>query len=368
MAPSDEELLSRVGLGDSDAFEMLASRYRGQVEGRVFGMLRDHDAAKDIAQEVLLRVWTHSEQWRGTGSCKAWLMRIATNLALNHLGSVARRGEPASDEADDEPTCATGRSSDEPDVVLWELAKTVDGWGRIHIVERLAETERPEIKDWLLREGYRNSIMYEYLAYTCATAGNLLTALSGEHVDRDLLTSAGDIIQALISGGPAEDMDGYEEGATAVTASIGVSVVGEGLTSFDSSVRAEAEAVGIDAAEDTEEIINAGGITADATAVAAGINVSVSSEEGDEEDGEAGVWDGSTEAIAVAKGIDAGEGAVGNFIRNSGDIEISATVVAPVSMPAPPPHWSAGVSNGPWQTSCMKFSKTGSILKNPAAE
>ena len=104
----------------------------------------------------------------------------------------------------------------DPELELWDLGKGVHGWGRIHVVERLAKTDDPAIKDWLLREGYKNSVMYEYLAYTCATGGDLLSALNRGSVDADLLTSAGDIIKALLCGGPAEDIDSYEDGAAAV--------------------------------------------------------------------------------------------------------------------------------------------------------
>src|SRR5262249_22226983 len=102
---------------------------------------------------------------------------------------------------------ALANLSDDPDEALWTLARNVSGWGRIHTVERLARTENPAVKNWLLREGYRNSVMYEYLAATCARTGGLLLALSEDHVDRELLTGAGEIIQALIAGGPAEGID-----------------------------------------------------------------------------------------------------------------------------------------------------------------
>jgi hypothetical protein len=102
-----------------------------------------------------------------------------------------------------------------PDRTLWEIAKNVDGWGRIQAVERLAGTTDPEIKDWLLREGYKNAVMYEYLAYTCATAGDLHGALSAGQIDEALLLGAGDIIQTLImgQGGPAEGIDDFAHGA-----------------------------------------------------------------------------------------------------------------------------------------------------------
>jgi len=93
--------------------------------------------------------------------------------------------------------------------VLFELAKRVHGWGKIHLVERLDPASR-EIKDWLLRDGCRNTIMNEYLACVCARHGGLHEALSSHHIDTALFEGATDIIDALIDGGPAEDIDDYE--------------------------------------------------------------------------------------------------------------------------------------------------------------
>jgi hypothetical protein len=116
---------------------------------------------------------------------------------------------------------ALTNSSEDHDEALWALARNVTGWGRIHAVERLARTESPAIKNWLLREGFRNSILYEYLAATCARAGGLLAALSEDYVDRELLTAAGEIIQALIVGGPAEGIDDYEDARPVIESYLG---------------------------------------------------------------------------------------------------------------------------------------------------
>ena len=95
---------------------------------------------------------------------------------------------------------------------LWQLAKHVEGWGKIQLVDRLAKMDLPEdIRDWLVMKGYKNSIMYEYLALTCAINGNLNQKLSKESVDQDLFDSAGEIIVALMDEGPAEGMSGYDE-------------------------------------------------------------------------------------------------------------------------------------------------------------
>lgn len=104
----------------------------------------------------------------------------------------------------------------DPESYLWSLAKKVDGWGKIHLVERLASTTSKEIKDWLLRDGYSNYVMNEYLAYTCAVGGGLRDALVAQGVDDDLLHGAGEIIDALLVGGPAQDIHDYTDAADVI--------------------------------------------------------------------------------------------------------------------------------------------------------
>ncbi|MEL6638260.1 MAG: hypothetical protein AAFR05_16005 [Bacteroidota bacterium] len=94
---------------------------------------------------------------------------------------------------------------------LWQLARGVHGWGRIQLVDRLAEMDLPpSVRDWLVREGYRNSILYEYLALTCATAGQLREKLAAPTIDYDLFYAAGELIVALMDEGPAAGMSAYE--------------------------------------------------------------------------------------------------------------------------------------------------------------
>src|SRR5438045_3999176 len=90
---SDAELMARVQARDAAAFEALFERYRERVVRHLGRTVRDEAAAGDLSQEVFLRVWTRAEQWDGRGSFRAWLLRIATNLALNHLRSIRRRRE-----------------------------------------------------------------------------------------------------------------------------------------------------------------------------------------------------------------------------------------------------------------------------------
>lgn len=92
-AATDEALIRAIIKRNSAAFEQLLARYRQVIHRHVEGMIRDQTQAEDLTQEVFWRVWTRADSWDGRGSLKAWLFRIATNQALNHLRAQRRRRE-----------------------------------------------------------------------------------------------------------------------------------------------------------------------------------------------------------------------------------------------------------------------------------
>ncbi|MEO7719690.1 MAG: sigma-70 family RNA polymerase sigma factor [Capsulimonas sp.] len=91
----DDKLMERIQERDEAAFELLVQRYQDALRRHLLRTVRDEDAAGDLLQELLLRVWTKADQWDGRGGVRQWLFRAATNLALNHLRSVRRRRETA---------------------------------------------------------------------------------------------------------------------------------------------------------------------------------------------------------------------------------------------------------------------------------
>jgi len=113
---SDKELIRRVVGQDSDAFDTLMLRHEQLVRRHLLRMLRDDSVAEDLTQEVFLQLWRKSDQWTGEGSLKAWLVRIATNLALNYFRSVRRRRERPL-----ETSQPAGQDDDESLVPSWMI-------------------------------------------------------------------------------------------------------------------------------------------------------------------------------------------------------------------------------------------------------
>jgi RNA polymerase sigma-70 factor (ECF subfamily) len=56
-ALSSEDLMARVAKGDENAFEILVNCHQSSVLSPIYRFLGDSTQAKDLAQEVFLRVW-----------------------------------------------------------------------------------------------------------------------------------------------------------------------------------------------------------------------------------------------------------------------------------------------------------------------
>src|SRR5688500_1813025 len=75
--------MSRVQAGDVVAFRQLYDRYKVQLFLYCLRMLNDRDAAKDVLQEVFIRIHTRREQYRSGTNFPGWVHTIARNLCLN---------------------------------------------------------------------------------------------------------------------------------------------------------------------------------------------------------------------------------------------------------------------------------------------
>jgi RNA polymerase sigma-70 factor (ECF subfamily) len=56
-----------------------------------FRLLGSSEEAKDVVQEVMIKVWNGREQMAGIDNMEAWCMRITKNLSLDRLRSKQRR-------------------------------------------------------------------------------------------------------------------------------------------------------------------------------------------------------------------------------------------------------------------------------------
>jgi RNA polymerase sigma-70 factor (ECF subfamily) len=91
----ERELLTLLKLNDQKALEKLFDLYHKSLCLLAFKITRDKDQAKDIVQEVFIKLWKNRERLEITSSLFAYLKRATVNTALNYLeGATVLRNQP----------------------------------------------------------------------------------------------------------------------------------------------------------------------------------------------------------------------------------------------------------------------------------
>lgn len=85
MSFSDTELIHKALQNDHSAFEQLVYRYDRNVLSIALRYSKDEDEAKDIYQEVFIRVFKGLKKFQFQSEFSTWLYRITTNVCLSYV-------------------------------------------------------------------------------------------------------------------------------------------------------------------------------------------------------------------------------------------------------------------------------------------
>ncbi len=104
---SDSDIIGRIRQGDKQEFEKLFRSSYVSLVRYAKTMLRDHDAAEEIVQELFFRLWQDRQTLTVKSSLNGYLFRSVHNRALHyiehqkvvsrHVGEMTVRAEPGSE-------------------------------------------------------------------------------------------------------------------------------------------------------------------------------------------------------------------------------------------------------------------------------
>ena len=107
----DAQTLEACRRGDRGAFRLVFDAYRDRVYSLALHFSGNESAAKDIAQQVFLTLFTHINQFRGKAQFATWLFRVVINACIDEHRRQRRylpeevAPEPAAG-SNQEETCA----------------------------------------------------------------------------------------------------------------------------------------------------------------------------------------------------------------------------------------------------------------------
>jgi len=125
---ADETLMKRFQQGDDNAFEQIVRRCERRMLTFFYHATGNMDIARDLRQDLFLRLYVNGRSYRGEGRFVAWLYAIATNLLRSHFRNArthAPAAEPDPDHASDPAEVPDGRPTGDEVVRRKERARLV---------------------------------------------------------------------------------------------------------------------------------------------------------------------------------------------------------------------------------------------------
>lgn len=87
---SEERLVERAKRGDAEAYGEIVIRYQALAQRTAYVILRDADAAQDVAQEAFVKAYRSLDRFREGAPMRPWLLRIVANEAINRAKAASR--------------------------------------------------------------------------------------------------------------------------------------------------------------------------------------------------------------------------------------------------------------------------------------
>jgi RNA polymerase sigma-70 factor (ECF subfamily) len=100
MGNDDKELIQRAQRGDMTAFEQLVYNHDKRVLSIAARYVTSSEDAKDIYQEVFIRVYRGLKRFKMESEFSTWLHRITVNVCLTHRSRARRHAHVSLDDTD----------------------------------------------------------------------------------------------------------------------------------------------------------------------------------------------------------------------------------------------------------------------------
>jgi len=83
--PPDEELIASILRGEEEKFRELVERYQVRLVSYLYRMLRNEEDARDLTQEVFIKIYGALDRFDPKYRFSTWLFRVAQNAAIDKI-------------------------------------------------------------------------------------------------------------------------------------------------------------------------------------------------------------------------------------------------------------------------------------------
>lgn len=80
------------------AFQQLVQHYQKPLYNHIRNIVISHDDTHDVLQNTFIKVFQHLKNFKGESKLFSWIYRIATNEAITHIQSKAKKYKVTDEE------------------------------------------------------------------------------------------------------------------------------------------------------------------------------------------------------------------------------------------------------------------------------
>jgi len=123
----DEEVVSYIVKGKTELFSVIIDRYQSKVFSTAFHYTHDQEEARDLTQEIFIKLYNNLQKYKGKASFSTWLYRIAVNRCIDWTRkkkpqTVSAISDGGEEELDIYDTIADSGGGPEEDLIKQENA------------------------------------------------------------------------------------------------------------------------------------------------------------------------------------------------------------------------------------------------------
>jgi RNA polymerase sigma-70 factor (ECF subfamily) len=123
----DEEIVSYIIKGKTELFSAIIDRYQLKVFSTALNYTHDHEEARDLTQEIFIKLYNNLQSYKSKASFSTWLYRIAVNRCIDwtrkkKLHTVSTIYDNGDEDIDIYDTIADSGGSPEEELIKQENA------------------------------------------------------------------------------------------------------------------------------------------------------------------------------------------------------------------------------------------------------
>lgn len=91
MTTNDQNYITKVLNGDTNAYAVLVDRYKDMIYTLAYRMVKNKEEAEEIAQDTFIKAYKSLDKFKGDSKFSTWIYKVAYRTSLDRIKKLKRK-------------------------------------------------------------------------------------------------------------------------------------------------------------------------------------------------------------------------------------------------------------------------------------